>query len=230
MHPLDNVLWTALGTTHAKFALDAGAARRYHPDVSPLSAVADPESPAAWAAMAQLLAGGRTAGLFLSRVPESTGTITVLRTHPLVQMHCAERQPPPPPSPHRFEDLTSANAEEMVALVKLTQPGPLERRTVELGHYIGVRDSDGRLIAMSGERAQLPGFTEISAVCTHPDHRGKGLAGTLMQHLMQEVFARNEQPFLHVAAENASAQRLYRQLGFVERFRGLLVVVQGAAA
>ena len=51
-----------------------------------------------------------------------------------------------------------------------------------MGSYYGVR-SDGELKAMGGERLMLDGYAEISGVCTHPSHRGQGLAARLIWHL-----------------------------------------------
>ena len=72
-----------------------------------------------------------------------------------------------------------ANVAAMLALVELTQPGPFAPRTIELGRYLGVHDN-GQLVAMAGERCRLPGYREVSAVCTHPDARGRGLADRLL--------------------------------------------------
>jgi predicted GNAT family acetyltransferase len=104
----------------------------------------------------------------------------------------------------------------MVVLVELTQPGPFRPRTIELGHYYGVFDGD-RLIAMAGERLQTPWFTEISAVCTHPDARGRGLAAVLTYHVASAIAARGQTPILHVAAHNHAARRVYERLGFTVR-------------
>ena len=68
-------------------------------------------------------------------------------------------------------ELTESDVPEMMALAEPTKPGPFGRRTRELGTYIGIRRS-GTLVAMAGERLRLPGFTEVSAVCTHLRSRG----------------------------------------------------------
>jgi predicted GNAT family acetyltransferase len=104
----------------------------------------------------------------------------------------------------------------MLALVALTAPGPFAPRTVELGRYIGVRD-DGALVAMAGERLHVDGHREISAVCTHPDHRGRGLAEALVRDVVAGVAARGEVPILHVEQKNVTAIRLYERLGFAIR-------------
>ncbi|MGA5300133.1 GNAT family N-acetyltransferase [Nucisporomicrobium flavum] len=104
----------------------------------------------------------------------------------------------------------------MLALTELTRPGPFWPRTIELGTYYGVREND-TLIAMAGERLQPPGWTEISTVCTAPGARGRGLAAQVVQAAVDHVIARGERPFLHVAAGNSGAIRLYERLGFVIR-------------
>jgi len=109
--------------------------------------------------------------------------------------------------------LGPADVPEMLALVERTKPGPFLPRTVELGTYLGVR-RDGRLIAMAGERMHPPGFTEISAVCTDAEYRGQGLGTRLVLAIAAGIRARGETPFMHAAASNTNAIRLYSSLGF----------------
>jgi len=104
----------------------------------------------------------------------------------------------------------------MLALTALTKPGPFGTRTHELGTYIGLRE-EGKLVAMAGERLKVPGYTEISAVCTHPEHNGKGYAGLLMTEIMHRIRDRGETAFLHVRQDNARAITLYERLGFQAR-------------
>ncbi len=112
--------------------------------------------------------------------------------------------------------LTHDDVGEMLALTSLTQPGPFLAGTIELGGYVGVFDGE-QLVAMAGERMHLPGHTEISAVCTHPDHRGRGLAGALTRRVAHTVVDRGETPILHVRAGNDDAIRVYERLGFTVR-------------
>jgi ribosomal protein S18 acetylase RimI-like enzyme len=114
--------------------------------------------------------------------------------------------------------LGAADVPEMLDLVARTRPGPFLPRTVDLGAYWGIRRG-GALVAMAGERLRPPGWTEISAVCTHPGHRGKGLATRLVLHVAAGVQAHGDLPFLHAAAANTDAIRLYEALGFVLRRR-----------
>ena len=56
-------------------------------------------------------------------------------------------------------------------------------------------------------------------MCTDSDVRGQGLATRLVKAIGAGIKARGETPFLHAAATNTNAIRLYEQLGFVVRRR-----------
>jgi predicted GNAT family acetyltransferase len=112
--------------------------------------------------------------------------------------------------------LTAADAPEMVALATLTEPGPFRERTHELGLFLGIFEGE-RLVSMAGQRTRSPGFVEVSAVCTHPDTRGKGYARTLMLAVMDDIRAGGDMPYLHAWADNHNAIRVYRDLGFTHR-------------
>jgi len=118
-----------------------------------------------------------------------------------------------------------ADVPEMLALARVTQPGPFGPRTAELGDYIGIRQR-GVLVAMAGERMRIAGFTEISAVCTHPDHVGRGHAAGLMLELMAHIRNHGETPFLHVRHDNTRAIQLYERLGFRQKREFQLSLVQ----
>src|SRR5229473_5140751 len=111
--------------------------------------------------------------------------------------------------------LGDADSLEMIELTALTKPGPFGKRTHELGTYVGIR-REGKLVAMAGERMKVPGFTEVSAVCTHPEHTGHGYARILMAEVMRRIRSRGVTPFLHVREDNVRAIELYRRLGFTQ--------------
>ena len=104
----------------------------------------------------------------------------------------------------------------MLALVGRTRPGPFLPRTIEMGTYVGLRRG-GSLIAMAGERLHPAGWTEISAVCTDAAFRGQGIGTRLVRAVAMGIRDRDERPFLHAAATNETAIRLYLALGFEVR-------------
>ena len=208
-HPLDRPVWTALTGRHAGFAAGGAQALRYRPEINILAAAAD-ASPEALAALAALVPpGGKIATVEAQDMPVPPG-LAVAKQAMLAQM-IAER--PAPPEPIDYLDLGDADAPEMLALATLTEPGPFVEATHRLGAFVGVR-VEGQLVAMAGERMRAPGLTEVSAVCTHPGWRGRGLAGKLMRVVMARIAARGETPFLHSYATNAGAIALYERLGF----------------
>ncbi len=110
--------------------------------------------------------------------------------------------------------LTNIHVEEMIELVRLTKPGPFGKRTIDFGSYFGIFDN-GKLVAMTGQRLHVENYTELSAVCTHPDHLGKGYATVLLQHQLQIILRNGQHAFLHVRDENDRAIALYQRLGFI---------------
>jgi len=212
-HILDRPALHALQTRHAHHAQTAGRAMRYDPDVAPFLTYED-ESPETLAALVDFVPPDRFSIVLQADQPPLLPGTRVEMEAEGVQMLADEIEPPPagelavPVIP-----LVEADVPEMVALAALTRPGPFLPKTHLLGGYIGIRDG-GRLVAMAGERFKVPGFTEVSAVCTHPDHRGKGYAAHLTLMVAARIAERGETPFLHTFAANTPALRLYEKLGF----------------
>ncbi len=224
-HPLDRPVWNALTSRQSDCALGDGAARRFAPQYGPLTGARDasPESQAALAALPDAPDG---LWLLEAEAVAAPDGMAVTHSADCVQMIADGAVSAPDPD-FVFVDLGEADAAEMLALATLTRPGPFAERTGRLGAFIGVKQ-DGVLIAMAGERMRPVGFTEISGVCTLPDHRGKGLAGALIRVGMARIKARGEVPFLHSYASNSAAIGLYESLGFRVRQAAILTVLARA--
>lgn len=205
---LDNPIWAALTGPHAHVAEVRGHGARYLPDLSPFHAVAGPDG---WADLAALAGPGDmvyNSGPFMTP-PDGW---SIRRLQPAIQFTDGHVRGAPDPE---AVELTAADLAEVLDLVARTEPGPFRKRAFELGRYLGLR-RDGRLVAMAGERLRVPGWTEISAVCTDPAYRGQGLAGRLTRAVAHGIQLRGDRAFLAVAADTP-AVRLYRKLGFTYR-------------
>jgi predicted GNAT family acetyltransferase len=211
-HPLDRPIWAALHGRQAHLTLSLPRARRLHPEIGVFAAVAD-NSPESLADLAALIREHGRVGV-MSEVAAEAAPGCRIEDRLVIDQMVAERPIAPPElSPIPLGD---ADAPEMLALATLTEPGPYFSNTHRLGDFVGVREG-GRLIAMAGERMKPDGFTEVSAVCTHPDGRGRGLAASLVRYVASRIQARGETAFLHVFPTNTAAIRVYAALGFVRR-------------
>ena len=205
--------WHALAGPLAGFALGDDRARRFRPDIGPIAALPDEATPADWAALASLV--GPDGPLVLLRpqahVPASWTVLFRGRAHQMVAAAPVE-----PPPGFEFDDLGRADEAEMLELALRTEPGPFAIHTRELGSYIGVREG-GRLVAMAGQRLRLPGYIEVSAVCTAPEQRGRGLGNALTAAICGRIAEAGATPFLHVREDNDAALRIYERMGFRSR-------------
>jgi predicted GNAT family acetyltransferase len=222
-HPLDRPVWSALTSRQAPLALGDARALRFDPDYALFAAAAD-ESAEATQALAALNVSPNGMGLVeAGDMPLPPGAV-VRASAACVQMVAASLTGGG--KTVAFEPLGEADAAEMLALATLTVPGPFFEKTHRLGDFIGVRQ-DGRLVAIAGERMKPDGFTEVSGVCTHPDHRGRGYAGALMRVVTQRILERGEQAFLHAYAANTATIALYETLGFRVRTKITYTVLDG---
>jgi ribosomal protein S18 acetylase RimI-like enzyme len=210
-HVLDRPVAASLAGHHAKFAQRHGQAVRYQADVAIFAALDDPEDPTAWADAVHLF--DPEVPLVVPGATQCPDDWEMLRMLNVVQMEGSGVTPEPDPE---AVPLGPDDVPEVLDLIARTDPGPFRRRTIDLGTYLGIRH-EGALIAMAGERMHQPGWTEISAVCTDPAYRGQGLAARLLRAVAAEITTRGETPFLHVAAANENAIRLYEKLGFTLR-------------
>jgi ribosomal protein S18 acetylase RimI-like enzyme len=226
MHPLDNVIWKALTTRQTEFAEACSTARRFMPEVTSLAGFSEPTAEG-YESLVGLLRGRETIALFLAEPYQPRAGWELAGSARLLQMICengksiATGSDPEP----RIIELGAADSAEMIELTALTKPGPFNKRTHQLGTYLGIRAGE-KLVAMAGERLKVPGFTEVSAVCTHPEHTGHGYGRILMTEVMRRIRSRGETSFLHVREDNVRAVELYQRLGFAVRVVGHLAVLR----
>jgi len=213
---LDRAVWHALTGPQAHLARRCGRAVAYQPDVAAFGALPPDPEPDDWRDAAALVGPGGVLVL-TGDVPPLPADWSVVTDIPGVQLVADDDGPVVTAADPEAVRLGPDDVEEMTDLVRRTEPGPFLPRTVEMGTYLGVRRS-GRLVAMAGERLHPAtggrGATEISAVCTDAAWRGQGLGRRLVLAVAHGVRERGEVPFLHAAAANTGAVRLYEHLGF----------------
>lgn len=209
---LDNPAYASLSGPHAAFAERSGNVLRYRPEISPFIGMPDEPGPGDWAAVAAWVGPGGVAVLPAMHAPFPDDW-EVLAMNDGVQLVAESLEPAADPE---AVELGPADVPEMLDLVKRTKPGPFAPRTIELGTYLGIR-RDGKLVAMAGERLCVPGYTEISAICTDDAWRGHGFASRLTRAVAAGIVKRGDTPFLHAVATNANAIRLYEKMGFALR-------------
>ena len=222
MHPLDHPVWHALTTRQAALAEGGALARRYPSDIAPFADMPD-MSQQSFAALGALISPADYVVLF---TPDPVTAPAEFKT--LLAKTAEQMTGMPAETSGRTADIVTLGADDvpaMMELTKLTNPGPFAARTHELGTFLGVR-VHGRLVAMAGERMKPVGYTEITAVCVHPDYRGRRYAQILLGAVARQISARGEIPFLHVFSDNDGAIALYRRQGMEIR-RRLYVTVLG---
>lgn len=227
IHPLDDPIRSSLLGAHARFARTVGRSFRFDPEVAPFLGHPPVLEPSDWNDIVELFGPGEIVSLrgVGHVVPDGWELIDQFGLVQLVGTHLETRP---------YSDavvLGAPDVPEMLDLVERTRPGPFLPRTFELGTYLGIRDAEagGALVAMAGERMHPEGWTEISAVCTDPAYRGRGLATELVRAVGHLIRARGEKPFLHASAANENAIRLYLSIGFELRQSSQLTLVRTPA-
>jgi len=209
---LDNPAWWALNSYHASFAVGGDLAKRYQPGILPFAAC-HPVGQYSMAALDPLIKAGEFFYL-IGELPQPPAGWMIELELPCAQMIG-------PAAITASEDvpislLGEADKDEMYDLITSAQPGYYNMDTLRLGTYYGIR-MNGRLVAMAGERLRLKGYTELSAICTHPEYRGQQYAQRLIARLCRLHYTTGITPFLHVAIRNEQAIRLYEYMGFTHR-------------
>jgi predicted GNAT family acetyltransferase len=221
-HPLDRPIWSALTTRQQELAEGGARARRFPVAIGPFADLVD-MSAQSFAELAAMMSGSEISVLFTPDAVTAPDDFKVLVADTGEQMIGT-----PAESMLSGVDIVTlgvADVADMMALTELTKPGPFSARTHELGTFLGIR-VDGQLVAMTGERMKPANYTEMTAVCVHPSHRGRGYAQALLGAVARQIEARGESPFLHVFSNNESAIALYRRQGMEIRRRLHVTVLQ----
>ena len=211
---LDNPVWHAFQTMHGNLSVGTDTTKRYLPNILQIIGFDNPKlgnltEIESWVDVDEkfFVVGD------LSPLPENW---KYLKTLECIQMVCPELRDLKFKSSEAIIQLSNPEIEEILELINLVQPGYFHKKTPELGSYYGIK-KDGKLVAMAGERLRMSGFTEISAVVTHPDYTGKGFAQQLVAHVARKNLEIKCIPFLHFVSSNIRAASVYELLGFKTR-------------
>jgi ribosomal protein S18 acetylase RimI-like enzyme len=209
---LDNPFWSSLCTRHRDIALRNGEAARYPAEFAPFLGVAHADVDFA-ESVAPLVSPGESVYL-IGVAPAVPPGWELEAFRPLAQM--VSSAPLEPVDGPGIIPLSERHRADVLALTALVYPHYFRPRTMDMGRYFGIYQ-DGRLAAIIGERLGTETYTEMSAICTHPDFLGRGYARRLTAMLTNDTLERGRIPFLHVSHENTRAKQLYEHIGFRHR-------------
>jgi GNAT superfamily N-acetyltransferase len=210
--PLVDPVRNALNSVHARFAVGQASARRYPAEVAPFAVIDDTSEPTL-SRLGALLVPGEQVYIFNEPPKEMNGLFFGPPLHTFQMLAPEDATIEIGESEAHPVLMTSDCAGEMFDLISLVFPGFYQPRTYEMGTYYGIR-VEGMLVAMAGERLCLTGYREISGVCTHPAHAGRGYARTLVKRLVQDHADAGVKSFLHVGKANTRAAALYEHMRF----------------
>ena len=208
---LDNPVWFALSETHADYSISHANIKFYYPEYCPFGAITSADD---LAEPLQKYSAFCHNFYIVGQKPHVPSSLHLRKQLVCLQM-VIERNISYPSS-EQIVPIGSDHANELFELVKLVQPGYFNSKTQLLGNYFGIFKDD-MLVAVTGERMKMAGFTEVSAVVTHPEYTGRGYAKQLVAHTVNEILNESKIPFLHVAETNVNAIGLYQKLGFRKR-------------
>ena len=213
-HPLDNPIWIALNSGSASFAYSNGVVRFIDRRIGFFAGIPLYDAEHLNQLYAEMDSGMRVI-VFPPGDLDLDAKWKVRNDNALLQMVFEK------PSINLSQDasiraLAAADVPEMLALTQLAKPGPFFENTIDFGGYFGFF-VDGRLVSMAGTRLAAGPYTEVSAVCTHPDFVGQGLAQRVLPHVLNYIQQQGQIPYLQLYPDNLPAYRLYQRLGFVER-------------
>ena len=213
-HILDNPAFNALNTGNKELAKGNGQAKYFPADISPFAGLAE-NTTANFRLLHDVAPADAVFGFITPIEIDFPDQWKVLQRMDVLQLVC-ETPVRELEANEQIVSLGEVHIPAMLALTKLTNPGPFAQRTIDFGHYKGIFDGN-KLIAMAGQRLNPSPYAEISAVCTHPDCLGRGYAAQLLLSHVHRIKAASGIPFLHVLSSNTRAINVYQPLGFVTR-------------
>ena len=213
-HPLDNPIWTALNSGSASFAYGKGTVLFIDRRIGFFAGLPlyDAEH---LNQLYEAMDSGMRAIVFPPGYLDLDTKWKVRNDNALLQM-VFEKPSLNLSLGEPIRALAAADVPEMLALTQLAKPGPFLENTIAFGGYFGFF-VDGKLVSMAGTRLAAGPYTEVSAVCTHPDFVGRGLAQRVLPHVLNYIQQKGQIPYLQLYPDNLPAYRLYQRLGFVER-------------
>lgn len=209
---LDNPAWHALTETHACFAIGNSQFKRYHPEIV-LFAGFDRSHKNITTQFDQV-AGLQDSFFLFDDFPALPANYQVETVVECLQMVC--EKPVGANITDEIIELNEKDTDAMFALVSEVFPGYYLPQTRLLGAYFGIF-YNGQLVSMAGERLRMNGFTEISAVVTHPAYAGRKYAQQLVSYLNDKNMQEGITPFLHTGSGNQRAISIYELLGYKKR-------------
>src|SRR5678816_2088939 len=216
-HILDNMIWNAITTGNNDIAIINGDVGCYLPDIAPFAGM-KVFNDANLKKMYEFIPANRSVAIsLLYKIDHDESKWKLLQPMDVTQMvyehsvntFITKNSPSIVP-------LSEEHVPQMMELTALTRPGPFLQQTIRFENYFGIF-IEGRLAAMTGQRMHPRPYMEVSAVCTHPDFRGRGYAKALMLHVMKIILDNSCIPFLHVLSSNTVAIQLYESIGFRTR-------------
>lgn len=206
-----NVQYNALTTDHSHLGVQHGNASKYHTQVCSFAGMNDPGDTSNWHDLASLLRGDEW--VILSS-PQPLTAPSFMRLQPIsVSYRFLGDNVEGQFGDNHIRLLHEADVPHIMELFTLSRPGPFAAKTITMGNFFGYFHEE-QLIAVAGQRFSTPDFIEISGVSTHPHYTGKGIATTLIKHVIADIQLHNKIPFLHAKTTNTRATSLYEHLGF----------------
>jgi len=211
------MIWNAITTGNNDIAVIKGDIGCYLPDIAPFAAMKDFNDVNLKKLYEFIPANRRVAISSLNKMDHDEGRWKLLQSMDVTQMvYDHSMNTFITKNSSLVVPLSEEHIPQMIELTALTRPGPFLQQTIRFKNYFGIF-IEGRLAAMTGQRMHPMPYMEVSAVCTHPDFRGRGYAKALMLHVMKIILDNSFTPFLHVLSNNSNAIELYKTIGFRTR-------------